>query len=163
MYKAIRRDGPQHFHVLVIEETDKSDEREAFWIQCLETVTNGYNVSFGGKGKRLCDQDYILFLWEQGYSLKEIGDLTHHDTGQISVILKSRGVTGRQLRDRYVKKLSMPVEQIDLRTGDVIAIHSSVSEAARSIGDVRRNTSISRVCRGLRQSAFGYGWRYVMI
>lgn len=51
------------------------------------------------------------------------------------------------------------VEQIDLQTGEVVAIYKNASEAARAIGTAA--TSISAVCRGKRNKHRNFGWRYI--
>lgn len=53
-----------------------------------------------------------------------------------------------------------PVDQIDLKTGDVIASYRSISEAAKSVGTYV--TSIRQIIdhEGNHKSAKGYGWRY---
>jgi len=56
------------------------------------------------------------------------------------------------------KKAKQSVEQIDLITGKVINIFSSITEAAKTIGG--DTSSISKACRGKIKSHHGYGWRY---
>lgn len=52
-----------------------------------------------------------------------------------------------------------PVEQLDLRTGQVLASFDSIAHAARSIANGHAD-AISAVCTGRAQSASGYFWRY---
>jgi hypothetical protein len=51
-----------------------------------------------------------------------------------------------------------PVEQIDLITGKVVAVYSSQSQAERALNISSGN--ISAVCRGKRDNAYGYFWRF---
>lgn len=51
------------------------------------------------------------------------------------------------------------VEQIDLKTGKVIATFDSFSSAASSLG-LKKATHISEACRGLQETAYGFKWRY---
>lgn len=51
------------------------------------------------------------------------------------------------------------VEQIDLNTGETIAIYNSAKQAAQVLK--ADSSCISKVCRGIRNKHHGYGWRYV--
>lgn len=53
-----------------------------------------------------------------------------------------------------------PVEQIDLKTGDVIAVFNSINEASKVTG--ASLTHIGSVCRGKRNKCGGYRWRFVV-
>lgn len=55
---------------------------------------------------------------------------------------------------------SMRLVQYDLTTGIVIAEYNSAGDAQQQTSV--DSSSISKVCRGDRKSAGGYGWRYVM-
>ena len=48
--------------------------------------------------------------------------------------------------------------QIDLKTGEIINIFNSISEAKKSLGVSKEN--ISQVCKGKRKKCLGYGWKY---
>lgn len=64
-------------------------------------------------------------------------------------------------KQKIAAKLGRPVEQLDLQTGEVIAVFPSGIAASRALGHPSdKGTNIGRVCNGLRQSAFGYGWRW---
>lgn len=52
-----------------------------------------------------------------------------------------------------------PVKQYDLE-GNYLAVYSSMSEAARSIGKSNGGGNISRCCNGLMQTAYGYKWSF---
>lgn len=55
---------------------------------------------------------------------------------------------------------SLKVAQIGL-DGKIIRTFNSIREAARFLGDVSKNGHISDVCKGKRQMAYGYKWKYV--
>ena len=48
----------------------------------------------------------------------------------------------------------------DIDTNNVVAEYRSVSDAARAIGKMSARTSITHVCQGLQQTAYGYKWEY---
>jgi hypothetical protein len=52
-----------------------------------------------------------------------------------------------------------PVAQIDLKTSEVIKVWDSPIDVTREIGVAYQN--ISKVCKGLRNSAGGYGWKHI--
>lgn len=55
---------------------------------------------------------------------------------------------------------SIPVKQINLKTGEIIAIYESQSEAARAL-NLKNPGGISRVCKKQGKMCAGYGWEYV--
>ena len=63
--------------------------------------------------------------------------------------------TPRKIKTQQVHK----VEQLDLKTGEVIAVYDNAAAAARAIGS--NGSSISAVCRGTRNKHRGFGWRYI--
>ena len=60
--------------------------------------------------------------------------------------------------ERMAKSKSKPIQQLDLKTGLIIATYPSIKEASLSIGIHWSN--ISRAARGKYKTAGGYGWRY---
>lgn len=60
LYSAMRKYGIEHFQIQLIEETDKSEEREIYWIEYYNGYTQGYNATKGGDGKHLYDHQAIL-------------------------------------------------------------------------------------------------------
>ena len=57
-----------------------------------------------------------------------------------------------------------PVEKLDLKTGEVLAVFPSISDAASNTaartGAAGRPSGIIAVCAGRSRSAFGFFWRY---
>lgn len=58
-----------------------------------------------------------------------------------------------------ILKCCKKIAQLDKETGEIIKVWGSAREAAKSLDTNFKN--ISAVCRGLRKSAGGYGWRFV--
>lgn len=86
------------------------------------------------------------YYWRFGNSTDKI-EIVKPDTATINA--------------RKAAKLGRPVEQLDLKTGTILAIFPSGIEASRALGHPSdKGTNIGRVCNGLRKSAFGYGWRW---
>ena len=59
---------------------------------------------------------------------------------------------------RRADKSSIPIEMLDIKTNDVIKTFSSIQEAARTLNTMPSN--ICMVCKGIRNKACGYKWRY---
>lgn len=53
-----------------------------------------------------------------------------------------------------------PIKCIDIETGKVIKIFPSMNEASREIGKSGARASISLVCQGYQNTAYGYKWEY---
>lgn len=51
------------------------------------------------------------------------------------------------------------VLKIDLNTKEIISEYSSISEATRE-NNMKTSSNIRAVCKGLRNHAGGYGWKY---
>lgn len=60
--------------------------------------------------------------------------------------------------ERMAKSNSKPIQQLDMKTGLIIATYPSLTEASLSIGIHWSN--ISMAARGKYKTAGGYGWRY---
>lgn len=57
-------------------------------------------------------------------------------------------------------KPARKVNAIDIESGEVIAQFHSLSDAAKSVGKVSARNSISLVCQGYQQTAYGFRWEY---
>ena len=55
---------------------------------------------------------------------------------------------------------ALPVEQLDRKTGEVVATHDSVYAAAEALNIPGAAGNINRVANGKAKSAYGFGWRY---
>lgn len=57
-------------------------------------------------------------------------------------------------------KPARKIKCIDAHTGEVIAQFHSLSDAAKSVGKISARSSISLVCQGYQQTAYGCKWEY---
>lgn len=68
--------------------------------------------------------------------------------------------TGLQDRKKYhAGRPCRAVLKIDLNTKEIISEYSSISEATRE-NNMKTSSNIRAVCKGLRNHAGGYGWKY---
>lgn len=64
LYFAMKKYGPKHFHVELVEETDNPEEREQYWIKFYNSYKEGYNATLGGDGKSYISKDEIEKILE---------------------------------------------------------------------------------------------------
>lgn len=57
-------------------------------------------------------------------------------------------------------KMARRVRAIDPKTKEIVGEFPSVSEAARVIGTTYARASITQVCQGNQETAYGYMWEY---
>lgn len=160
LYRALAKYGIENFTVEMIEETDFPNEREEYWIQYYQSFHNGYNATTGGEGRpkvfTLKEIETIITLFNQKESIRNIAQLLQVDPSTISHKLTSLGYEIDNHRN-----LKMEVYQLDKKTSTIIAQFESCRDAARHLGDERKNAHIRECCRGLRKSAYGYKWSFV--
>ena len=160
----MRKYGIEHFHIELIEETDKPEEREEYWIQQLGTYKYGYNATMGGDGKRYLDYDKIYELYQQGKPIKEIAEICNCDKGYASKILREKyNVTKEQIHLREVnkKKDFAYIAMIDKNTDKIIKIFSNINEIEVFLNNKTVRRHIEDVCRGTRKTAYGYKWEKI--
>lgn len=157
LYCAMNKYGLEHFYISLIEETDKPEEREIYWIQKLNTYHFGYNATLGGDGNHYIDYNEIIQVYEQTQNLTKTAEITGHDKGHISDILVKNGIHVISNIEMN-KKRSIPVVQIDKNTNVIIKIF----ESARAAEDeLKISRHINSVCLGKRKTAGGYKWKYL--
>lgn len=61
--------------------------------------------------------------------------------------------------ERISESKKRNIVQIDLTTGEKIGAFKGADDAARAVG-LRKASGIRSCCRGFRESAGGYAWRY---
>ena len=175
LYRAMNKYGVDKFQVELLEEcsTEEAPFREQYWIGYYKTYTNGYNATLGGDGKTYINREEIFSLWNEGKSLKEITELTHHDATYLSQILQNFGIAQSDIFNRSKKhwgdRAPKEVQMLDKNTEEILKTFASTREAAKYlivVNNLQSNneggysTHISEVCRGKRKTCQGYKWRY---
>lgn len=160
LYNAMNKYGIEHFHIELIEETDEPEEREIYWIQYYGSFKYGYNATMGGDGKHYRDYDLVIALYNEGKNIKEIAQILHYDITTCRTALEQASITADQRRTRGRECLSHSVLQLDKDTEDVVAIYPSVQAAYTALGKGLSGGAIAAVCKGKRQTAYGYKWKY---
>lgn len=164
LYRAMNKYGIEHFHIETVEEcsADISEEREAFWIKEYNSFgKDGYNATIGGDGKPYVHRELVLLLWLGNMKPKAIHSLTGYAGATIRKVLKSYGITDKEIQCRGRVNLR-PVAMYSL-SGEHIKDFKSISNAMTFLG---RDTyysggHIPSACSGKRGSAYGYKWKYI--
>lgn len=167
LYAAMRKYGIEHFHIELIEETEKPEEREIYWIGFYEGYSEGYNATRGGDGKHLYDHDLILArLKEIPYPCqvaKEFNccvDLVYDIAKQYNISVKNKS-------NEQLQALSKEVSAFT-KDGKFVKTFSSTVEAAKWCFENGKSSSltsgvrthIAEVANGKRKSAYSYIWKY---
>lgn len=146
LYRAMRKYGIENFDIKEIECVDnkKLSEREVYWIKYYNTYYDGYNATKGGEGWRQLDYEWVQSLWDTGYNITSIHQLTTYAKSSITNILKAyENYSLRESLDRRTESLKRAVCQFTI-SGDYIQTFSSEKEAAEAIG--ASNGSIGVCC-----------------
>ena len=168
LYAAMRKYGIEHFHIELLEETEKPAEREIYWIGYFDGYTQGYNATKGGDGKRLYDHDKILArLKEHPYPCdiaQEFGccrDLVYDLAKKNHIQIKNK--SNENVRETLSKTISAYTKQKEF-----VKQFSSTAEAAAWCHEQGKCSTlnsgvrahISEAANGRRKSAYTYIWKY---
>ena len=167
IYKAIRKYGVEHFKFSIIEECDNEDlpRKEKYYIKLYNSVIDGYNETYGGKGKTLWSDKQIeacKILYDNGWLLQDISDLFKSSVKTVS----------RKLRERYnidtknnsnknnCKKIvgikndeQIKFESISLAAEYIVKNNISKTNSIRTA-----ISKISNVLNIKERTAYGYTW-----
>ena len=161
LYSAIRKYGIEHFFIEQIEEVQTDAiacEREKYWIEYYGSFKNGYNATKGGDGCQYADYDLIYALFKEGKTGKEICQITGYTDKTVTNALIQAGTTAAERRARG-RTNSQAVFMLDLETLEILKSFPSYAEAERFLEKPGSRRHISEVCRGKRQTAYGYKWK----
>ena len=165
LYAAMRKYGIENFEISLIEETDNPEEREIYWIEQKRSFKNGYNATKGGDGKKYLDYDILIATYLETQSLTKTSEICKCDRHYLSTILKNNNIEVKTNQEINRKLFGQCINQYDLNN-NYIQTFATARDAARF---VRPNTNslggvtshITDVCKGKRQTAYGFKWRYV--
>lgn len=164
LYCAMRKYGIDNFYVEQIEECDNSilKQRERYWIAYYNSYMNGYNMTVGGDANDIyIDEEEIIDLWENGYSVSNIARQVNHDRDCIVRHLKVLGLYDKEeilLRGKRETSLAKN-KTIYCYTleGSLLGVYSNAEKVSEFFGYSVRN--IQRHCRDkkiLKNLIFSY-------
>ena len=197
LHRAMNKYGRDAFQMFVLERvsTDLSKpdfeaaliEREQYWIDTLDAVAKGYNLSptaGSNRGYRhtaetkqqMSESRQIAVIQYNAKgqkvaryeSVKAAANATGFSASNICKVLKGKlgfcggfqwGYEGATAPTVQTRSHTSTVAQIDLSTGKTIKVYSSMSLAARENGT--NKTRIAAICRGEAKPFNAFGWAFV--
>lgn len=164
LYSAMRKYGLSHFHIELIEETDKPNEREIYWIKEKNSYSNGYNATHGGDGIKLVDNKEIVALYQELGTQKEVAEQLGICVDTVRYALRNEGA---EIEPYPSKRLGKTVFMYD-KNNNFVCEFPSYGEASRWLQANNKTniTAIEKVVSNLgravdqrkRKTAFGYIW-----
>lgn len=163
LYSAMRKYGVEHFHIELIEETDRPEEREVYWIEQKRSFKNGYNATMGGDGKKYIDYDLVIAAYEELQSIIEVANKLNINEDTVSKIISQSNIKKLTSAEVNLNKLGHIINQYDLK-GNYIKTFPSFASAIKELkGDNYSKGAITHlkdVCEGKRKTAYGFIWKY---
>lgn len=166
LYKAMRKYGKDNFKIEIIEKVSLRDldNKECFYIKmydCLAIKGNGYNITYGGGGKRI-DYELVRTLWDSGLSIIEICMESGYGRDAIrNALLSYPNYTTEESRRRGVlyqnTDRKRKVYQYSA-TGEFIAEYPNVDAAAISLKCKVGTLRAALIAPGYLGN--GYQWSY---
>ena len=168
LYSAMKKYGTEHFHVSLIEETDRPEERETYWIKQYNSYSNGYNATLGGDGRTYYDHKQIIKALKENPYPSEIAKLIGCSADLVYSIAKTNKIPVKNKSHENLRnRLKKEIFAYD-KDGNFIQSFESVADAAKwccSLGKCTSLNSGAKNCiaacaRGKQKSAYGYIWKY---
>lgn len=161
LYQAFNKYGIEHFSIDILENVFNLYElssREIYWINKLNTYgSHGYNATLGGDGKILYDYYFIQELIIEGYTSTDISDFLGCCKDVVYLVAKNFNLI---LRPSHVKII------YQYENGKLLNKFYGANKAKEWLLNNNKttsnkcDTSVSKCCIGLLNSAFGYVWKY---
>ena len=107
LYNAIKKYGKEKFYIEILEQgvdINKLDEREIYYIEKYNSYLKGYNSTKGGDGRVInkeYDEKEIVALYNNGYLLKQIGQIYNVSDATMSRVLNKLNVKTRHDGNKY--------------------------------------------------------------
>ena len=108
----------------------------------------------------------IRECWDKGMSSKQIQQELGIDRNCIKgYLIKYKNFSEEEWEKRnYVQRKNSNPQKIAIRQltldGQEVAIHQSIADAGRAVGDARRGANIRACLIGKQITAYGYKWQY---
>jgi group I intron endonuclease len=171
--KALRKYGFESFEIRPIDivkcETPKQlkeelDLKEIHFIKIYDTMNRkvGYNLTLGGGGPlgHIVSEDVRKRTSNTMKGVKKSEEmrkkLSQYHTGLSLTEEAKEKIRASRLKGKNNPRSKM-VAQYSM-DNELIAIHESMSDAARAVGG--RHSTISDCCRGHTKSSKGFKWKY---
>lgn len=162
LYKAFNKYGIEHFHIELLEECSEKEvnQKEKNWIEKLGSFKYGYNATKGGDGKHYADYDLIFSLWKEGKNNFQIQQILGYDSHTIKVALENNNISKEERIKRGQESCYHNIAMLDKNTLEIVKVFPSVMAACKFLNK-QHSGYIAAVCKGKRQTAYGYSWKYI--
>lgn len=162
LYRAMNKYGLDNFKIRILEECNVNvlNEREIWWIDFLDSYTNGYNATTGG--------EYFEHTEETKHKISQtMSNVSRSDEwiNSISIGLKNKIERGEKwgfltTKNEGGKHARRKVKGISITNGEIVEF-DSIREAAREITNNEKN--VGNLCRAIKEgwTAFGYKWERI--
>lgn len=165
-------------------------EREKYWVKALHATSpeEGYNLTSGGDGgvqvpsirakmsraakarfssaserEKQGERRRRYFAQHSDFKAQSIANITNPtNRAKAHAIMRERLHNDPKFAKRIAAPLKTdpkPVDQLSM-DGRFLRRFASMAEAERWLGKKRAQANISSCCRGIRNYAYGYRWRY---
>jgi len=157
---SIKKYGLENHIFEIIEECIEEllDEREIYWINFYNSVTEGLNLKYGGEGGKHSQEV------KDKKSKSMTGKKASLETKQkMSQSKKGHSMYNDEWKEKMKQKTwvsgtsSKPILQFDL-DGNFIKEYVSCAEAKKALNTT--SVSINNVLTGISKTAHGYKWKY---
>lgn len=161
-HRALRKYGEENFEWIILEECDNSElnEKESYWIFYYDTYTKGYNATKGG------DNADALVSWIKNNPEESKKNALNG--------LKYAQLYNKNHKEEHLRQLASAREngtaavKKRVQCIELNLIFDSIAEAERwsmteenPSGKIVHHQHISKVCKGQRQTAGGFHWKYI--
>lgn len=154
----MRKYGIKNFQIELLEETDNPNEREIYWIEQKRSFKYGYNATLGGDGKKYIDYDLVIATYKELQSIIDTAKSLNISEDSVSLILKTNNISVFSSSEVNLQKYGNIINQYDMDM-NFIQSFPSIRAAARALNKAGVS-HISDACKGKRQSAYGFKWRF---
>lgn len=162
LYAAMRKYGIDNFQIEQIEECKEevASDREIYWIKYYNTYGNtGYNATRGGDSKFYIERQPVIDKYKEIGTIKGTAKELGIDRDTVRKILREYNIEPTNSIEYIRKTFGKKVNQYDLE-GNYIQTFDCLREAERWLNKPKAHNHISEVCRGKRQTAYGYKWKF---
>jgi hypothetical protein len=174
LYQAMSSIGCEHFFILPLEECLDSDrfQRESYWVKTLGTQSRGYNVTFGGAGRRTIDYKKIVkYISDTQYTKTHIAYLCNCCVDSIDLICDIYGLcvdwdsrdeltTFKQTQLLSPRKKCI-CQELGLEFDSILNAAKWCTKSGLSHSVKACVNHISQACTGKRKHTCGYTWSYL--
>ena len=172
LYSAMKKYGINNFKIEQVEECDENliDERERYWIEYYDSFKNGYNATLGGDGKAYVNRQLVINTYNETQNCAKTAELCKIHITTVYKILEENNIQRKSSQQIAKETLSKAIFMLNLQNEKLLSFES-MTEAAQYLkdnnkakGDIKGIRShIRDVCKGKRQTAYGYKWKWLDI